>query len=250
METGCARERVGGDSLYLSYYSTVVSTQKILLEIRPLSSQATAPSSLSVGVGGKLTMAAANGSSSRAAQDPPARRSARDRAAKTGDLASSFTKYVDSAPPQEVKDLTDQLQRALGAIANDAEAEGGAAEGDAGTDNANLEGAAAQPGRRRARRRSNSAASLTSATSPTSASLTRPAGDEYYAPKSSSRRNSRAGSELAASMKLAAQKALAELGELKDDGEDDDELVLTGVLEGVREESVRRLLREDSKLEA
>lgn len=228
-------------------------TQKILLEIRPAGFADSSPPPPHPSP--TMAAASANGSSSRAAQDPPARRSARDRAAKTGDLASSFTKYVDSAPPQEVKDLTDQLQRALGAIANDAEAEGGAAEGDAGTDNANLEGAAAQPGRRRARR-SNSPpssplkSSITSTTSPPSASLTRPGGDEYYAPKSSSRRNSRAGSELAASMKLAAQKALAELGELKDDGEDDDELVRAGVLEGVREESVRRLLREDGKLEA
>eukprot|EP00584_Thalassiosira_punctigera_P012864 CAMPEP_0172550880 /NCGR_PEP_ID=MMETSP1067-20121228/33392_1 /TAXON_ID=265564 ORGANISM="Thalassiosira punctigera, Strain Tpunct2005C2" /NCGR_SAMPLE_ID=MMETSP1067 /ASSEMBLY_ACC=CAM_ASM_000444 /LENGTH=247 /DNA_ID=CAMNT_0013338559 /DNA_START=20 /DNA_END=759 /DNA_ORIENTATION=+ len=48
----------------------------------------------------------------------------------------------------------------------------------------------------------------------------------YYLPKSSSRRNSRAGSELSISMKINAQKALAELGEITDDDEDDDWLAL------------------------
>ena len=74
----------------------------------------------------------------------------------------------------------------------------------------------------------------------------RPSGDEYYAPKSSSRRNSRAGSELSISMKLNAQRVLAELGEISDD-DDDDDLFRLGVLEGLREESVRALIREDSK---
>lgn len=53
-----------------------------------------------------------------------------------------------------------------------------------------------------------------------------PEWDGYYKPISSSRRNSRAGSELAMSMKLSAQKALAELGEVSDDSDDDDWLAL------------------------
>ena len=65
-------------------------------------------------------------------------------------------------------------------------------------------------------------------------SIMRRMSGEYYEPKSSSRRNSRAGSELAASMKLHAQQALAELGELSDD--DDDDQVILGVLEELKEE--------------
>ena len=64
-------------------------------------------------------------------------------------------------------------------------------------------------------------------------SIMRRMSGEYYEPKSSSRRNSRAGSELAASMKLHAQQALAELGELSDD---DDDQVILGVLEELKEE--------------
>ena len=72
----------------------------------------------------------------------------------------------------------------------------------------------------------------------------RSSGDEYYAPKSSSRRNSRAGSELAANMKLCAQQALAELGDVSDD-ENDEDLLIRGIvngLEGVKEDESFRIV--------
>ena len=66
--------------------------------------------------------------------------------------------------------------------------------------------------------------------------------DGYYKPVSSSRRNSRAGSELSISMKKAAMAALAELGEVTDDEDDDDWLAMPVL----KEEKSGGLLMNDS----
>jgi len=58
---------------------------------------------------------------------------------------------------------------------------------------------------------------------------------EFYAPQPTSRRNSKAGEQLVASMKQTAAELLAELGDLSDD--DDDEINVRG-LDTLREESV------------
>ncbi len=52
------------------------------------------------------------------------------------------------------------------------------------------------------------------------ASQRRPSEGEFYAPQPTSRRNSKAGEQLVASMKQTAAELLAELGDLSDDDDD------------------------------
>ena len=69
----------------------------------------------------------------------------------------------------------------------------------------------------------------------------RMSGDEYYTPKSSSRRNSGVrGSELAKSMKEQAQQALLELGEISDDEEEE---IMKGIVRGLENISEDRSFR-------
>jgi hypothetical protein len=67
---------------------------------------------------------------------------------------------------------------------------------------------------------------------------------EYYGPSKTTRRNSRAGKELISSMKMKAQEVLAELGDLDDSEHSSGSGLGLGEL---REESMRAIMREDSK---
>ena len=58
--------------------------------------------------------------------------------------------------------------------------------------------------------------------------IRRPSGEAYYTPISTSRRNSRAGSEIAMSMKLNAAAVIAELGDISSDDDDDDDFLGEG----------------------
>jgi len=173
----------------------------------------------------------------------PARRSGRNR--KTTKLADSFKEYVDSTPVDEVDELSLQLQHALAAISGPtpaAEAANGAP----------VDVTASCLGRvqhhdGRGRTFGSSMIVKSQPRRERSMSPIRVSGEEFYMPKSSSRRNSRAGSELAISMKITAQKALAEMGEVSDD--EDEDLFKLGAIEGLdslREESIRGILREGS----
>jgi len=167
---------------------------------------------------------------------PPARRSGRNR--RTTPLAKSFKELIDETPADEVRDLSNQLQQALGSIANGPDGNNDAIDVTASCI-ARVESSSDKrlPSNPQRMLRPMSITNLESMNR-------RPSGDEYYAPKSSSRRNSRAGSELAMSMKLSAQRMLAELGEISDD---DDDPILLGGLDGLREESLRGIMREDSQ---
>ena len=153
------------------------------------------------------------------------RRSGRNR--KSTPLSASLKEYVDKAPPDEVLDLKSQLETAIGSVAN-----GNSSSGSTNATASDAKEDSSSPSAQRLR--------------DDEVANRRPS-NEFYNPTSSSRRNSRAGEELRLSMKLDAQKVLAELGEISDDDSDDVELRRVGLLEGLREESVRELVKEDSK---
>ena len=155
------------------------------------------------------------------------RRSGRNR--KSTPLSASLKEYVDKAPPDEVLDLKSQLETAIGSVAN-----GNSSSGSTNATASDAKEDSSSPSAQRLRDDEAAAAHR------------RPSG-EFYNPTSSSRRNSRAGEELRLSMKLDAQKVLAELGEISDDDSDVVELRRVGLLEGLREESMRELVKEDSK---
>ena len=67
---------------------------------------------------------------------------------------------------------------------------------------------------------------------------------EYYGPSRTTRRNSKAGKELISSMKMKAHEVLAELGDLDDSEHSNGSGLGLGEL---REESMRAIMREDSK---
>ena len=67
---------------------------------------------------------------------------------------------------------------------------------------------------------------------------------EYYVPSRTTRRNSKAGKELISSMKMKAHEVLAELGDLDDSEHSNGSGLGLGEL---REESMRAIMREDSK---
>mmetsp|Transcript_42254 Transcript_42254/g.76241 ORF Transcript_42254/g.76241 Transcript_42254/m.76241 type:complete len:193 (-) Transcript_42254:87-665(-) len=186
-------------------------------------------------------MAEKNGTEESNSTPRPARRSGRNR--KTTRLADSFKEYVENTPADEVNDLSTQLQNALGSIANSS---GNAIDVTASC-MARMENKQEASAPLSGKNLPSPSNKVPARRSQSMIPVHRPSGDEYYAPKSSSRRNLRAGSELSISMKLNAQRVLAELGEISDDDDDDDDLFRLGVLEGLREESVRALIREDSK---
>lgn len=70
---------------------------------------------------------------------------------------------------------------------------------------------------------------------------------EYYGPKLTSRGKSCAGKELISSMKMKAQDVLAELGNLDDSDSESSSVGDLGLGGLLREESLRGILREDSK---
>ena len=190
---------------------------------------------------------------------PPARRSGRNRRNRTP-LVESFKEFVDNTPAEEVQDLSDQLHRALGSIANGPGSISGTSFAGGGGDGVIMSSCVARVQRSQSidvptakisdsttttngsnnndrlatnPQRENRTSIGASMSIDVESSIMRRMSGEYYEPKSSSRRNSRAGSELAASMKLHAQQALAELGELSDD---EDDQVILGVLEELKEE--------------
>lgn len=223
----------------------------------------------------------------------PVRRSGRNRQ-RNQTLVASFTHSIGTLPANEVQELSDELYKALGSIANDPNDDYGSNSGAqsevvreggierrggdfvsascvgrvqhqpidtaAATTLVPLNDASSERQIRRgesiplddndtqtsARQiRANSQQLFASMSIDIEKSIARRSpGDEYYAPKSSSRRNSRAGSELAANMKLCAQQALAELGDVSDD-ENDEDLLIRGIvngLEGVKEDESFRIV--------
>ena len=116
-------------------------------------------------------------------------------------LASSFKQFVSNASSTEIEEFSTQLNEALNAVSiSDDET--------AATDkDQNLRG-----------------------------SQRHPSEGEFYAPQPTSRRNSKVGEQLLASMKQTAADLLAELGDLDDDDEID-----VGGLGTLREESVQSI---------
>lgn len=190
----------------------------------------------------------------------------------TRPLIESFKEYVDSIPHSEVEDLSNQLNIALGAITTSKQqpnntrsstglSGGGGLRRTSGSQQ--RQQAAASTGRmllsrppsavvkedktpslgrgaastgqlnNRKRLPSNSrrASKIGEGVASSCAAII-PKWDGNYKPKSSSRRHSRAGSALSMSMKLSAQNALADLGEVSDDDEDEDWLQLSLLNEG------------------
>lgn len=112
---------------------------------------------------------------------------------KKTSLAVSFKDFDDRTPSHEVEDLSNQLQQALGSIANDPEAKGNGAIDIAASCVARVETSSnhrlpSNP------QRNSRPKSIANHESMCPSALLIPSGDEFYAPKSSSRRNSWAGS--------------------------------------------------------
>lgn len=146
-----------------------------------------------------------------------ARKSGSQSKTKSG-LDESFKDYIESADPNELADFSSALGQALDTLT------------------ATLTTASK---RSTATATAAASASLLSSSPPrtflvatsdgssngnTASDSNNNSYDDFYAPKSTSRRNSRAGSELAASMKLNAAAVLEALGDVSD--EDDDDLGL------------------------
>jgi hypothetical protein len=146
-----------------------------------------------------------------------ARKSGSQSKAKSG-LDESFKDYIESADPNELADFSSALGQALDTLT------------------ATLTTASK---RSTATATAAASASLLSSSPPrtflvatsdgssngnTASDSNNNSYDDFYAPKSTSRRNSRAGSELASSMKLNAAAVLEALGDVSD--EDDDDLGL------------------------
>mmetsp|Transcript_8405 Transcript_8405/g.12655 ORF Transcript_8405/g.12655 Transcript_8405/m.12655 type:complete len:158 (+) Transcript_8405:183-656(+) len=140
----------------------------------------------------------------------PARRNRGNNAGST--LASSFKQFVGNASSTEIQEFSTQLTAALNSVS------------------LNEDPTAA------AENQNNSSAPKENNNSNLRESQILISEGEFYAPQPTSRRNSKAGEQLVASMKQTAAELLAELGDLSDD--DDDEINVRG-LDTLREEPVR-----------
>lgn len=142
---------------------------------------------------------------------PTRRRPSRHRASARGKsgttLASSFKQFVGSATSAEIEEFSTQLNAALNSVAIDDDETAAAVDSDQNV---------------RAPQR-------------------RPSEGEFYAPQPTSRRNSKAGEQLVASMKQTAADLLAELDLSDFEEDDDDDKFNKGGLETLREESVRSM---------
>ncbi len=129
---------------------------------------------------------------------PTRRRPAsRNRPNGGGTLASSFKQFVHNSSSAEIQEFSSQLTSALNSVTlteDPAAAVDPANDSYDGKENSNKLGA----------------------------SQRRPSEGEFYAPQPTSRRNSKAGEQLVASMKQTAAELLSELGDLSDD--DDEEV--------------------------
>ncbi len=125
------------------------------------------------------------------------RRRSSARRRHTTTLAGSFKKFIDDTPAEEMDEISTQLQEALGVIPPSI------------TESFTLKDSSVI------------AVEDSAEAMPNFKALRRHTGEAYYTPRSTQRRVSRAGSEIADNMKLCATMALAELGEISDD---DDEL--------------------------
>lgn len=118
-------------------------------------------------------------------------------------LASSFKQFVGNASSTEIEEFSTQLNEALNAVSINDDETATATDKDSN----NLRG-----------------------------SQRRPSEGEFYAPQPTSRRNSKVGEQLLASMKQTAADLLAELGDL-----DDDDDIDVGGLGTLTEESVQSI---------
>ncbi|KAL7496126.1 hypothetical protein ACHAWT_005552 [Skeletonema menzelii] len=147
--------------------------------------------------------------------NPPRRRPARRNRSNSVTLASSFKQFVGNASSAEIQEFSSQLNAALSEVSlNDEQTSAGE------------ESTAVQSSDQKENKNH-------------IASQRRPSESEFYTPQPTSRRNSKAGEQLVASMKQTAADLLAELGDISDD--DDDEKINFGTLGTLREESMRSL---------
>eukprot|EP00574_Skeletonema_japonicum_P014600 CAMPEP_0201713694 /NCGR_PEP_ID=MMETSP0593-20130828/444_1 /ASSEMBLY_ACC=CAM_ASM_000672 /TAXON_ID=267983 /ORGANISM="Skeletonema japonicum, Strain CCMP2506" /LENGTH=148 /DNA_ID=CAMNT_0048202871 /DNA_START=76 /DNA_END=522 /DNA_ORIENTATION=+ len=132
--------------------------------------------------------------------NPTRRRPARrNRPNGGGTLASSFKQFVHKSSTAELQEFSTQLSSALNSVSLNE---------DPATTNVSSDG---EENNNKLR-----------------ASQRRPSEGEFYAPQPTSRRNSKAGEQLVASMKQTAAELLAELGDLSDD-DDDGEINVRGL---------------------
>jgi len=124
------------------------------------------------------------------------RRSSSARRRHTTTLAGSFKKFIDDTPAEEMDEISTQLQDALGVIPPSI------------TQSFTLKDTSVIAVEDSAKDMLGFKA------------LRRHTGEAYYTPRSTQRRVSRAGSEIADNMKICATMALAELGEISDDDDD------------------------------
>mmetsp|Transcript_4411 Transcript_4411/g.6425 ORF Transcript_4411/g.6425 Transcript_4411/m.6425 type:complete len:159 (+) Transcript_4411:155-631(+) len=158
-------------------------------------------------------MAEENGNEHNPTRRRPARRNRGNNTGAT--LASSFKQFVGNASSTEIQEFSTQLTAALNSVSLNEEPT-------AAAENQNNVSSAPKENNNSNLRESQILISE----------------GEFYAPQPTSRRSSKAGEQLVASMKQTAAELLAELGDLSDD--DDDEINVRG-LDTLREESVRSM---------
>ena len=140
------------------------------------------------------------------AEEKERRRPARNRNNGTT-LVSSFKQFVGNASSSEIQEFSSQLTSALNSLSLKDDADAAAAD-------VNVEG---NPNNTISSDKTDNNNSNNNRVA-----QRRPSEGDFYTPQPTSRRTSKAGDELVASMKQTAAELLAELGDISDDDDDDE----------------------------